>query len=205
MDVGRLTCGSLCGAASPTERVRVPVSGRTSAKRWVEAREAEVIGLARLGLDAQAIRARLSGKEAATGLSVPTLAEFRERFIEHAKANRQKASTVYAKECILRVHLVPVLGTRRLDEITDADVQALKVTLTEHRPKTVNNVLATLSKLLRVAKRLGVIDAVPVESFELLKAPQPAVPFYTFEEYASLVAAAVRLDRRVLEIGRAHV
>ncbi len=157
-----------------------------------------MITLSRLGLDAQAIRDRLSGKEAANVPSVPTLAEFREQFIEHAKANRQKASTVYAKECILRVHLVPVLGTKRLDQITDADVQTLKVTLTEHRPKTVNNVLATLSKLLRVAKRLGVIDAVPIESVELLKAPQPAVPFYTEEEYAALVAAAVRLDPRTL-------
>lgn len=58
------------------------------------------------------------------------------------------------------------MSRKRLDEITDADVQTLKVTLAEHRPKTVNNVLATLSKLLRVAKRLGVFDAVPVESFE---------------------------------------
>lgn len=180
------------------ERVRVPVSGRTSAKRWADAREAEVITLSRLGLDAQAIRDRLSGKEAATGPSVPTLAEFREQFIEYAKANRQKASTVYAKECILRVHLVPVLGTKKLDEITDADVQALKVTLREHRPKTVNNVLATLSKLLRVAKRLGVIGAMPVESVELLKAPLAAVPFYTEEEYAALVAAAARVDPRVV-------
>lgn len=180
------------------ERTRVPVSGRTSAKRWADAREAEVITLSRLGLDAEAIRDRLNGKAVANGPSVPTLAEFRDRFIEHAKANRQKASTVYAKECILRVHLVPVLGTKRLDEITDADVQALKVTLREHRPKTVNNVLATLSKLLRVAKRLGVIEAMPIESVGLLKAPQPAVPFYTEEEYAALVAAAARLDRRIL-------
>jgi len=179
------------------ERVRVPVSGRTSAKRWADAREAEVLGLARLGLDTKAIRARLNGTEAATG-RVPTVAEFQERFIEHGRANRQKASTVCAKESILRAHLVPALGAKQLDAITDGDVQALKVRLAQHRPKTVNNVLAVLSKLLRVAKRLGVIDAVPVESFELLKAPQPAVPFYTFEEYAALVAAAARLDGRIL-------
>ncbi len=132
------------------------------------------------------------------GQDVPTLTEFAKTFIEHARANRQKASTVYAKECILRVHLVPVLGTKRLNEITDADVQELKVKLAGHKPKTVNNVLATLSKLLRVAKRLGIIDAVPVESFELLKAPPATVPFYTFEEYAALVAAAKRLDQRIL-------
>jgi len=32
----------------------------------------------------------------------PTLEGFKDRSIERAKANRQKASTVYAKECILR-------------------------------------------------------------------------------------------------------
>ncbi len=180
------------------ERVRVPVTGKTSAKRWADAREAEVISLARQGLDGEAIHARLNGTEVRKEAQVPTVAEFKERFIEHAKANRQKASTVYAKESILRGHLVPVLGTKRLDEITDADVQALKVTLAERKPKTVNNVLATLSKLLRVAKRLGVIDTLPVESFELLKAPQGAVPFYTFEEFAALVAAAERHDPRTL-------
>jgi integrase len=59
-------------------------------------------------------------------------------------------------------------------------------------------VLATLSKLLRVAKRLGVIRAVSVEFFELLKVPPPAVAFYTFEEYLALVAAAEQLDPRTL-------
>ncbi len=45
------------------ERVCVPVSGKTSAKRWADAREAEVISLARERLDARAIRARLAGVE----------------------------------------------------------------------------------------------------------------------------------------------
>lgn len=85
-----------------------------------------------------------------------------------------------AKASILRTHLVPLLGTKRLDAITEQDVQALEVKLADYRPKAVNNVLAVLSKLLRVAKRLKVIDALPVESFELLKVSQSAVPFYTF-------------------------
>ena len=56
--------------------MRAPVSGKTSAKRWAEARETEVITLARLGLGAEAIRARLNGTEAANEPRVPTLAEF---------------------------------------------------------------------------------------------------------------------------------
>ncbi len=127
------------------------------------------------------------------------MAEFVSKFIEYAKANRHKASTIYAKECLLRVHIVPVLGAKRLDQITDVDVQALKVRLAEHAPKTVNNVLSVLSKMLRVAKRLKVITTMPVENFDLLKVPEVAVlPFCTFEEYAALVPAAERLDPRVV-------
>lgn len=172
---------------------------KVEARTWAEEREHHVKALARQGLDLEGIRRALrGGKEASDRPEVPTLAEFQKTFIEHGRANRQKASTVYAKESILRTHLVPLLGGKRLDDITDIDVQDLKVKLAEYRPKTVNNVLAVLSKLLRVAKRLKVIDALPVETFELLRVSQSAVPFYTFEEYATLVAAAGRLDARIL-------
>lgn len=171
---------------------------KVEARAWAEEREHHVKDLARQGLDLGRIRRALRGEEANGRPSVPTVAEFQKTFIEHAKANRQKASSIYAKESILRRHLVPLLGTKRLDDITDVDVQALKVRLADCKPKTVNNVVVVLSKLLRVAKRLKVIDALPVESFELLKVAQSTVSFYTFEEYAALVAAAQRLDARIV-------
>ena len=41
-----------------------------------------------------------------------TLKEFAPRFLDgHARPNRQKPSGIAAKETILRVHLVPHLGT----------------------------------------------------------------------------------------------
>ena len=174
------------------ERIRTDLTGRSGALRWANAREVEVLRLAGQGLDVAAIRARLNGTEVEEEAKVPTLAEFQESFIGHAKANRQKASTVYAKESMLRVHLIPTLGTKRLDEITEADVQVLKVSLAERKPKTVNNVLNCLSKLLKVAKKLGDIDEMPIDSVELLKVAPPTVQFYTFEEYVALVAAAER-------------
>jgi integrase len=156
----------------------------------------------RRGLDLDQIRRAVRGEIIPSPIEEPpppTLAEFAPRFIEYAKANRQKASTVYAKESILRVHVVPALGTKRLDEITDVDVQALKVALADYAPKYVNNILAVLSKLLRVAKRLKIISAAPVENFDLLKTGKSALPnFFTFAEYDALVAAAERLDRRIL-------
>ena len=55
---------------------------------------------------------------------VPTLAEFWPRFLEgHARANKQKPSGIAAKEMIGRVHLLPLIGDRRLDAITTERVQ----------------------------------------------------------------------------------
>ena len=96
---------------------------------------------------------------------VPTLEEFGSRFIaEYAVANRQKPSGVAAKQTILEVHLVPALGTKRLDAIMNEDIQRLKHQLRERAPKTVNNVLTVLSVLLKKAVEWGVIEQMPARS-----------------------------------------
>jgi hypothetical protein len=46
---------------------------------------------------------------------VPTLEVFAAKFLDgYAKANRQKPSGIAANETIIRVHLVPLLGKRKL-------------------------------------------------------------------------------------------
>ena len=68
----------------------------------------------------------------------PTLRAFAPRFMDgHARANRQKPSGIAAKEVILRVHLEPALGHRKLDAIKSEDVQCLKRDLEVKAPKTV--------------------------------------------------------------------
>src|SRR6266849_9686515 len=53
---------------------------------------------------------------------VPTLKEFAPRFLDgHARANRQKPSGIAAKEMILRLHLMPALGQKKLDVIKSED------------------------------------------------------------------------------------
>ena len=67
------------------------------------------------------------------------------RFLDsHARANRQKPSTIVTKESLLRVNLAPLLGAKRLDAITNEDVQRVKRALSARPPKTVNNVLSVL-------------------------------------------------------------
>ncbi len=101
----------------------------------------------------------------------PTLIDFAPRFLDgYARANRQKPSGVAGKETILRVHLLPQLGTKRLDAITNEDVQRLKVHLRERAAKTVNNVLTVLNTLLRVAVEWDVIARVPC-AIRLLPTP----------------------------------
>jgi integrase len=121
---------------------------------------------------------------------VPTLKEFAPRFIEgYAKANRQKPSGIAAKETILNVHLIPLLGEKKLDAITSERVQHVKQALNQRASKTVNNVLAVLNKLLKVAVEWNVIDRMPC-AIRLLPIPKPSATFHDFDQYNRLVAAA---------------
>jgi hypothetical protein len=95
------------GSRELRERKRAPVSGRSAASRWAEGRERVLFE-----------RLMRPPHDHAPPKEVPTLRQFAPRFLDgHARANRQKPSGVAAKEMILRVHLVPALGQRRLDAI----------------------------------------------------------------------------------------
>jgi integrase len=128
----------------------------------------------------------------------PTLEDFFPRFLkEHAVANRHKPRGVEAKESIFRVHLKERLGSKRLDEITSEDVQALKLSLSERDPKTVNNILATLNKTLKTAVKWGVLSEMPC-AVEFVRTELAEVAFYDFAQYARLVKEAALLGLQVL-------
>jgi len=170
------------------ERVRVDATGKANARRWAETRETEVLVLARQGLDAAAIRDRFQGKEGEAD-DVPTLERFKERFAtEHLVAERRKPSSIDTVESIFKQRIAPALGSKRLDAITDADVQGLKAALADKNPKTTNNVLAVLGSMLRRAADWGVIERVP--RVRLLRVPPSTPAFYDFGEYSRFVEAA---------------
>jgi integrase len=127
---------------------------------------------------------------------VPTLKDFAPRFLDgYARANRQKPSGIAGKETILEVHLKPALGLKRLDAISNEDVQLLKMRLSEKAPKTVNNVLTVLNTLLKVAVEWGVIERLPC-TVRLLRTVKPTASFHDFAEYEALVNVAASLDWR---------
>src|SRR5262249_2089069 len=140
------------------ERKKAPVTSKSGAQRWGEDRERYLL---QHGLPEPK-------KE------VPTLEAFASRFLDgYARANRQKPSGIAAKETILNVHLIPALGTKRLDAISTERVQQLKATLAARAPKTVNNVLTVLNTMLKKAVEWGVIDRMPC-AIRLLPIPPPS-------------------------------
>lgn len=161
-------------------------------------RERTVVALPKSGAEQWAsnrVRLLLQG-EIVTQKEAPTLADFSERFIEnYAKANRQKHSSVVAKESILKHHLRPFLGSRQLDAITNEDVQALKKRLSDKSAKTVNNVLSVLGKMLKVAVEWDEIATLPCK-VRLLKTQSKEMTFYEHEELSRLVHAAAKVDAR---------
>src|SRR5437867_5267376 len=161
------------------ERKRITAS-KTAAQRWGEERE----------------RHLLQNGRPRPKKEVPTLEEFAPRFLDgYARANRQKPSGIAAKETILNVHLVPLLGPKRLDAITSEDVQQLKHQLRGKAPKTVNNVLTVLNVMLKKAVEWGAIDRMPC-TLRLLPIPRPSASFHDFDEYERLVEAARDIDPR---------
>ena len=163
------------------ERKKLALSSKSGARRWAEARERTL--LTHRPADAPKPR-----KE------VPTLQEFAERFLDgYARANQHKPSGIASKETILRVHLVPFLGAKRLDAIRNEDVQRLKARLGTKAPKTVNNVLTVLNTLLKTGVDWDLIDHAPC-SVRLLRAPVPVAAFHDFDAFERLVEAATRAN-----------
>jgi integrase len=66
------------------------------------------------------------------------------------------------------------------------DVQRLKSALADRSAKTVNNILMTLSVMLKTAVEWGSIERVPCV-IKLLPTPRNAASFHDFEEYERLV------------------
>src|SRR5436190_1218793 len=164
-------------------RKRAPVSSRSAAGRWAEGRERVLFE-----------RLMKPPQDNAPPKEVPTLREFVSRFLDgRPRANRQKPSGIAAKEMILRVHLVPALGHKKLDAIKSEDVQHLKGRLSTKAAKTVNNILTVLNVLLKKAVDWDVIDRMPC-AVTLLPVPKTSMSFYDFDEYERLVAATSAVD-----------
>jgi len=143
------------------------------------------------------------GNRRARYKQAPTVREFSKIFIETSRL-RNTSSTIDAKNAVLNCHLLPLIGGLRIDEVTYTVVEDLKLALARKKitrvakekraqaptlsPKTINNALMCLHRMLVVARKRGLIQQVP--DFEWLRVLPPEFDFLDFDEANRLVAAA---------------
>lgn len=121
---------------------------------------------------------------------VPTLEEFAPRYVEqHARANKLKPSSIAGINTVLRYHLLPTLGKLKLDAITGAQVQRLRLRLTDRSAKTTNNITGHLGSMLKRAVEWGELEKMPC-IIKPLRAPKKEMRFYDFAEFERVVGAA---------------
>lgn len=106
------------------QRRKAPVPSKSAALRWAEDRERAWYQLTH------------PQNKNEPAKEVPTLRDFAPRFLDgHARANRHKPSGIASQVSIVRFHLIPLLGRKRLDAITSEDVQHLKRALQDRSSK----------------------------------------------------------------------
>jgi integrase len=172
------------------ERRKAPTDSRSAALRWGKDRERHLL--------VHGPNDKSERSDAPARKEVPTLAEFAPRYMEgYAVANRHKPSTIMAKRQHLDHHLLPLFGSKRLDEITQEEIQQLKARMSGRAAKTINNVLATLSTLLKCAVEWSLIAELPV-TVRRLRVPKTTMDFFDFDEYEQLVEVARTMNAGML-------
>jgi integrase len=166
------------------------VTSRSGATRWAMDMGRKIAVEGRPYKTAKARESRRQREEEARLLNVPTLAEYMPAYLEDMAVERRKPSTMVAKEVIARLHLVPVLGTLKLDQCSsEVAIGKLKAHLRPQGSARANAVLGMLCHVLGWAKRRGI--AVTVPEISKVKAEKiESLRFYTPDQLDHLVSAA---------------
>lgn len=140
------------------------------------------------------LRSRLNRGEPIDGPDVeqprvPTFAEFAVEWFEtYVKANN-KPSEVSMKRSILTCHLLPAFGGSPLDSVTTRAIERYKKDKLQAQlsPKTINNQLTVLHKLLATAVEWERLSWAPIVRW--LRYTRPPIRFLSRDEVARLLAA----------------
>jgi integrase len=124
-----------------------------------------------------------------------TVAEAARRYLIAAERKRRKPSTVQNVDSEVRTHLAPFFGDRSMDRIAPEDVADLIAALEAKglAPKTVHNIIGTLSALFNFAKapRRRWATSNPCNGAELPAIPEASeIRFLTIGQLDQLIAHA---------------
>lgn len=175
------------------------ITSKGAAKRWAELMEADLVTRG----DPRRTKAAALDVDSYPALQepavCPTLAQFRDTWLNYGRANRQKPSTLDNKAITFRAYLSPVLGKCRLNQIGAVEILKLKAVLAELSASSANQVLLVLSSVLTTARKLGLITEQP--KLELVKVPATRkIKHLEPDEFEALVTAAAQVGPTSLAV-----
>jgi integrase len=142
------------------------------------------------------------GAPARSTSRVPTLAQYVATWLESIEGLvRPRTLDAYARR--LELHVLPLLGERRLDEIGIDDILALIAGLSKqgYAGTTIHAVLTPLSRLFAHAARRGLIEVNPISKLDRTERPRvwrQERPVLTRDEIGRLLEAASPCQRTIL-------
>lgn len=92
--------------------------------------------------------------ERAEARKSPTVKELCIRFLEEHCGTRNKPSTKEKTRLNFRAHVIPILGNKKVHEVTRADISEMMARLSD-RPVGANRVLSSLRKMFNLAEVWG--------------------------------------------------
>lgn len=123
---------------------------------------------------------------------VPTVAEFRETFMEAYRGEKRKASGIRDKECLFDAHIVPLFGDKKVDGFKLIDQHKLRARFSEHKSNSrYNGACAALNRVIELYYKLYELKGEQFR-FELLPVVDKKRTFYDFDQYAALILAATQ-------------
>jgi integrase len=86
----------------------------------------------------------------------PTVQEFAERYLSEYALRRKKPRSIEEDRRNFRLHILPALGPRRIQEVTRSDIARLHSSRASH-PANANGCLTLVSHLFTIAAKWGVL------------------------------------------------
>jgi integrase len=181
--------------------VRVQRIAREQNERGAQREERELIAAVHAGTWCAPRAAKSTTTTEAATSEPATFEAFASRWLQTYVATNNKINEQETKASILRLHLGPAFNTLKLAEVSLARIEAYKAQKLREQlsPKTINNHLTVLHKLLETARDWDELVVVP--RVKWMKVPEKEARFLDFEEADALVRAASDRWRPLITFG----
>lgn len=170
------------GGRALRRRRKAPVTGKSNAERWARSLEQELFAQLLVPIPSPE-------PEAGPASPPPTFRNFARVFLDLCEVDRLGVNTRMNYGVHLRHYLLPVLGDRRLDQLTPTDITRIKKLLATKSHNTTCEVLKTLRRILNRAAADKAIERVPL-TFDIPSRHRKLPIAYDEQEQAALLAAA---------------